>query len=151
VWSYPCCPPRAARFEADLPGEKTNIDRGKECDCQGRTHNQNNRRRSIKKPARASTAVSTICPASFSITASGLPLYHNRWAHNTFRHAKVKSGQLVERTAPAAVEHSFLSGGDRRRQRQQMPVDMDNWRDVVIDTLNEMACASALRRFFLSS
>jgi hypothetical protein len=32
-----------------------------------------------------------------------------------------------------------------------MPVDMDNWRDVVIDTLNEMACASALRRFFLSS
>jgi hypothetical protein len=49
VWSYPCCPPRAASFETDLPGEKTNIDRGKECDCQGRTHNQHNRRRSIKK------------------------------------------------------------------------------------------------------
>ena len=70
MWSYPCCPPRAASFEADLPGEKTNIDRGKECDCQGRTHNQHNRRRSIKKPARASTAVSTICPASF---------FHNRF------------------------------------------------------------------------
>ena len=47
MWSYPCCPPRAASFEADLPGEKTNIDRGKE--IVSRTHNQHNRRRSIKK------------------------------------------------------------------------------------------------------
>ncbi len=28
-------PSRAANFEAGLPGEKTNIDRGKECDCGG--------------------------------------------------------------------------------------------------------------------
>ena len=77
MWSYPCCPPRAASFEADLPGEKTNIDRGKECDCQGRTHNQHNRRRSIKKTRarldRLSITASRSAPLSQPMGAQYVP------------------------------------------------------------------------------
>jgi hypothetical protein len=47
-----------------LPCEKTNVDQGKESDRQSRTDNQYSQRRSIEKPARASTGVSTIAPPS---------------------------------------------------------------------------------------
>ena len=121
MWSYPCCPPRAASFEADLPGEKTNIDRNDMSSFLFHNRVQ-------------------VCP---SIATDGRTICSGTQKLNRANWSK---GQHQRQ-----VEHSFLSGGDRRRQRQQMPVDMDNWRDVVIDTLNEMACASALRRFFLSS
>ncbi len=97
-------PSRAANFEAGLPGEKTNIDRGKECDCQGRTHNQHNRRRSIKK-ARARLDRRLNDMSSFLVhNASRSALYRNPWAHNMFRHAKFKIG-------PTGRKDSTSGGG----------------------------------------
>ena len=74
---------------------------GKDCDCQGRL--SQSAQRSIEsnliKPARASTAVSTICPASLSIIASGsAPLLQPMGARDLFRHAKVnQAGRTLKK------------------------------------------------------
>ena len=73
-----------------LPREKTNVDQGKESNCQARADNQHNQRRSIEKArSRLDRRLDDVSSFFVHKTATRSGPYHNRWAQNRFQRARL--------------------------------------------------------------